>query len=113
MIVAMIGVSRRLISNRLRAITCSPTPRPEPRPCARRVDEGDDRDILGQLHQPERLAITSGRHPEVPLEVLLVSRPRWWPITIVSPSVPTRHDRRVLERAIMYSSMKSVKQSRR
>ena len=46
----------------------------EPRPRARRVDERDHRDVelLGELHEAQRLSIALRmRHPEVALQVLL------------------------------------------
>ena len=76
MTVAMIGTSRRLISNRLRAIA-SRLPAllgAEAGPRARRVDERDHRhvELLGELHQAQRLAIALRmRHAEVALEILL------------------------------------------
>ena len=76
MTVAMIGVSSRLISNRLRAIASrlAALLGAESGPGARRVDERDHRhvELLGELHQAERLAVALGvRHAEVALQVLL------------------------------------------
>ncbi len=43
----------------------------DPRECARRVDQSDDRDpeAVGELHQPDRLAVALRLgHPEIVLE---------------------------------------------
>ena len=76
MTVAMIGTSRRLISNRLRAIASrlAALLGAESGPRARRVDEREHRhlELLGELHEAERLAVALGvRHAEVAVEVLL------------------------------------------
>ena len=76
MTTAMIGVASARISSRLRAIASdwprSSAPRPGYAPgVSIRVMTGRV-ELLGELHQPERLAVALGvRHAEVALQVLL------------------------------------------
>ena len=87
MIVTMIGTSSCAISKMLRPMASDwfALLGADPGISARRVDEGKQRqaELLGELHQPERLAVALGpRHAEVARAALLGVAPFWWPSTM-------------------------------